>query len=169
MQATPAEHAYATVSCAACFCTSGAPTACMHVTCLAFLKRAHVTGIQYLWFSTGKTTLLVALILFLREARGPGAQRGRVLVAAHTNAAVDRILLGLAAHGFTGCCMRNICVTALILTGAMKMSRWGCMLHVQRRRKCLQPWRSRECKFSCTNAIFYLHTPWGAQAQGQMV
>jgi len=109
----------------------------------------------------------VALILFLREARGPGAQRGRVLVAAHTNAAVDRILLGLAAHGFTGCCMRKI--SALILTGALKMSRWGCMLHVQRRRKSLHSWRSRECKFSCTNAIFYLHAPWGAQAQGQMI
>ena len=60
--------------------------------------------------AAGKTTLLVALVLFLRGAAGAGgagapgrpAARPRVLVAAHTNAAVDNILLGLAAAGFDG-------------------------------------------------------------------
>jgi hypothetical protein len=46
--------------------------------------------------------LLVALILFLRSLAPGGPDRTRVLVAAHTNAAVDRVLLGLAAHGLTG-------------------------------------------------------------------
>lgn len=58
--------------------------------------------------NAGKTTLVVALILFLRGEAGAGgptgrrAPRPRVLVAAHTNAAVDNILLGLAATGFDG-------------------------------------------------------------------
>ena len=46
--------------------------------------------------------LLVALILFLRSLAPKSPATLRVLVAAHTNAAVDRILLGLAAQGFTG-------------------------------------------------------------------
>ena len=46
--------------------------------------------------------LLVALILFLRSLAPRTPAAFRVLVAAHTNAAVDRILLGLAAQGFTG-------------------------------------------------------------------
>jgi hypothetical protein len=50
----------------------------------------------------GKTMLLVALILFLRSLAPKTPAAFRVLVAAHTNAAVDRILLGLAAQGFTG-------------------------------------------------------------------
>lgn len=60
--------------------------------------------------AAGKTTLLVALVLFLRGVAGAGgsgdggrpAARPRVLVAAHTNAAVDNILLGIAAAGFDG-------------------------------------------------------------------
>ena len=46
--------------------------------------------------------LLVALILFLRSLAPGTPACCRILVSAHTNSAVDRILLGLAAHGFTG-------------------------------------------------------------------
>ena len=48
-------------------------------------------------FGTGKSTLLVALLEFFVEA---GAKR--CLVAANTNVAVDRILVGLLERGFTG-------------------------------------------------------------------
>ena len=53
-------------------------------------------------FGSGKSTLLVALIHLLLGMRGvPGSAlaQARVLVAAHTNVAVDRVLLGLQDSG----------------------------------------------------------------------
>jgi len=59
-------------------------------------------------FGTGKSSLLIAMIHFIAEQTKqplPGAkQKGpprQILVAAHTNVAVDRILSGLVATGFT--------------------------------------------------------------------
>ena len=48
-------------------------------------------------FGTGKSSLLVALLrllLLLRELPGTPCSGARVLVSAHTNVAVDRVLLG---------------------------------------------------------------------------
>jgi hypothetical protein len=55
-------------------------------------------------FGTGKSLLLVAAIRLLLALRDrPGPLRGaRVAVAAHTNAAVDRVMLALRASGHTG-------------------------------------------------------------------
>lgn len=55
-------------------------------------------------FGTGKSMLLVAaihLLLALRDVEGP-LKGCRVAVAAHTNAAVDRIMCGLLHSGQTG-------------------------------------------------------------------
>lgn len=59
-------------------------------------------------FGSGKSTLLVALIHFLskaRQAQQPGSKGVpsplRVLVSAHTNCAVDRVLCELARSGFS--------------------------------------------------------------------
>lgn len=52
-------------------------------------------------FGSGKSSLLVAMLEFFA---GILPKSGRVLVAAHTNLAVDRVLLGLLEHGFTGQC-----------------------------------------------------------------
>lgn len=55
-------------------------------------------------FGTGKSLLLVAaihLLLALRGREGP-LKGARVAVAAHTNAAVDRVLLALHASGHAG-------------------------------------------------------------------
>ena len=59
-------------------------------------------------FGTGKSTLLVALLEFFVAA---GAKR--CLVAANTNVAVDRILVGLLERGFTGVlppCLQQTCL-----------------------------------------------------------
>ena len=48
-------------------------------------------------FGTGKSALLVALLHFFAAAGG-----ARCLVAANTNVAVDRVLVGLLDSGFTG-------------------------------------------------------------------
>ena len=55
-------------------------------------------------FGTGKSLLLVAAIHLLLALRGKeGPLKGtRVAVAAHTNAALDRVLLALHASGHTG-------------------------------------------------------------------
>lgn len=55
-------------------------------------------------FGAGKSTLLVAAMhLFLAQRSAPGPLRGcRVAVAAHTNAAVDRVMCGLLESGITG-------------------------------------------------------------------
>ena len=55
-------------------------------------------------FGAGKSTLLVAAVhLFLAWRSAPGPLRGcRVAVAAHTNAAVDRVMCGLLESGITG-------------------------------------------------------------------
>ena len=55
-------------------------------------------------FGTGKSMLLVAAIhFFLGQAGRDGPLRGcRVAVAAHTNAAVDRVMCGLLQSGVTG-------------------------------------------------------------------
>lgn len=55
-------------------------------------------------FGTGKSMLLVAAIhLFLGRRSGEGPLKGcRVAVAAHTNAAVDRVMCGLLQSGVTG-------------------------------------------------------------------
>ena len=55
-------------------------------------------------FGAGKSTLLVAAVhLFLAQRSAPGPLRGcRVAVAAHTNAAVDRVMCGLLESGITG-------------------------------------------------------------------
>ena len=55
-------------------------------------------------FGAGKSTLLVAAVhLFLAQRSAPGPLRGcRVAVAAHTNAAVDRVMCGLLETGITG-------------------------------------------------------------------
>eukprot|EP00887_Chlorella_sp_A99_P002672 scaffold6.g2672.t1 len=55
-------------------------------------------------FGSGKSTLLVALLHFLlgqRKQHGSPLANARVLVAAHTNVAVDRMLLGLQESGVT--------------------------------------------------------------------
>ena len=55
-------------------------------------------------FGTGKSMLLVAAIhFFLGQSCRDGPLRGcRVAVAAHTNAAVDRVMCGLLQSGVTG-------------------------------------------------------------------
>ena len=57
-------------------------------------------------FGSGKSTLLVAMLqLFALQMVKPGREKSdsaRILVAAHTNVAVDRVLTGLLDHGFTG-------------------------------------------------------------------
>ena len=57
-------------------------------------------------FGSGKSTLLVAMLTFFADqlsTRAPGRPTSnRVLVAAHTNVAVDRVLNGLLDQGFTG-------------------------------------------------------------------
>lgn len=57
-------------------------------------------------FGSGKSTLLVATLAFLADqlAKRKPAQpsSNRILMAAHTNVAVDRVLLGLLDRGFTG-------------------------------------------------------------------
>ena len=55
-------------------------------------------------FGAGKSTLLVAAVhLFLAQRHTQGPLRGcRVAVAAHTNAAVDRVMCGLLETGVTG-------------------------------------------------------------------
>lgn len=70
---------------------------------------ASLISLVYRGGMAGKTTLLVALVVFLRQGapappagRQVASRRHRILVVAHTNAAVDRIILGLAAAGFTG-------------------------------------------------------------------
>ncbi|KAK9800288.1 hypothetical protein WJX73_004434 [Symbiochloris irregularis] len=53
-------------------------------------------------FGSGKSQLLVAMISFLVEQMKANGHDGlRILVAAHTNAAVDRVLVGLLDRGFT--------------------------------------------------------------------
>ncbi|KAL4457552.1 hypothetical protein ABPG75_012417 [Micractinium tetrahymenae] len=56
-------------------------------------------------FGSGKSTLLVALLHFLLDQRGrrqgSPLAGARVLVSAHTNVAVDRVLLGLLESGCT--------------------------------------------------------------------
>ena len=55
-------------------------------------------------FGAGKSSLLVALITFLTHACASllGAQvQARVLVVAHTNVAVDRVLIGLQVRTLT--------------------------------------------------------------------
>lgn len=42
------------------------------------------------------------MISFLAEQIETGATSARILVTAHTNAAVDRVLVGLLDTGFTG-------------------------------------------------------------------
>jgi hypothetical protein len=54
--------------------------------------------------TAGKSTLLVALLRFVLAQRGVAGSplaAARVLVCAHTNVAVDRVLLGLAESGCT--------------------------------------------------------------------
>ena len=62
-------------------------------------------------FGTGKSMLLVAAIhFFLGQRSRDGPLRGcRVAVAAHTNAAVDRVMCGLLQSGVTGAaaCLRG--------------------------------------------------------------
>ena len=54
-------------------------------------------------FGSGKTQLLVAIISFLaQQMEVHGHADARILVAAHTNTAVDRVLVGLLDRGFTG-------------------------------------------------------------------
>jgi len=57
-------------------------------------------------FGSGKSTLLVAMLeyfaLQLSKEQRQGSTSARILVAAHTNVAVDRLLIGLIDHGFTG-------------------------------------------------------------------
>lgn len=55
-------------------------------------------------FGSGKSTLLVAMLHFFAQqmVNMPGSSSPRLLVTAHTNVAVDRILLGLLESGFTG-------------------------------------------------------------------
>lgn len=56
-------------------------------------------------FGCGKSSLLVALIQYLlaqRVQQGSGLQGCRVLLSAHTNIAVDRLMTGLMDSGCTG-------------------------------------------------------------------
>lgn len=92
-----------TLSCSApLWHSTGCVPLCAIIVCLLILVRV-------LRCVAGKTTLLVALIIYLRQAppapppvKQVASRRHRILVVAHTNAAVDRIILGLAAAGFTG-------------------------------------------------------------------
>jgi hypothetical protein len=59
-------------------------------------------------FGSGKSTLLGAMLEYFALQLADG-RRGsspspsaRILVAAHTNVAVDRLLIGLLDRGFTG-------------------------------------------------------------------
>ena len=55
-------------------------------------------------FGSGKSSTLVAMIHFFAKQlakQGSKAASARVLVAAHTNVAVDRVLTGLLDTGFT--------------------------------------------------------------------
>lgn len=71
-------------------------------------------------FGSGKSTLLAALIMLLAEVRAHVLPRGaggglRVLVAAHTNVAVDRVLQSLQVRSLwwplsaVGCCCCCCC------------------------------------------------------------
>ena len=56
-------------------------------------------------FGCGKSSLLVALIHYLlaqRSQQGSGLKGCRVLLSAHTNIAVDRLMTGLQDTGCTG-------------------------------------------------------------------
>ena len=57
-------------------------------------------------FGSGKSTLLVAMLVFfaqqLSKCKAADFASPRVLLAAHTNVAVDRILTGLLDEHFTG-------------------------------------------------------------------
>ena len=110
-------------------------------------------------FGAGKSMLLVAAVhLFLAQRSTPGPLRGcRVAVAAHTNAAVDRVMCGLLESGITG--VTHACLPAL--WSALQTD--GCLscfsslfpLHVS-----LQPWwRSEDGHGSG------LHASWHSVAQ----
>lgn len=66
-------------------------------------------------FGCGKSTLLVALLHYLlaqrTQAKGP-LKGCRILVTAHTNIAVDRVILGLINSGCTGVCLAQRLVLA---------------------------------------------------------
>ena len=71
-------------------------------------------------FGCGKSTLLVALLQYLLHQRSQdkGPLKGcRILVTAHTNIAVDRVILGLVDSGCTGLWLN---VPNLWITAAMK-------------------------------------------------
>jgi len=56
-------------------------------------------------FGSGKSSLLMALIHYLlaqRSQQGSGLKGCRVLLSAHTNIAVDRLMTGLQDTGCTG-------------------------------------------------------------------
>ena len=56
-------------------------------------------------FGCGKSSLLVALVHYLlaqRSQQGSGLKGCRVLLSAHTNIAVDRLMTGLQDTGCTG-------------------------------------------------------------------
>ncbi len=57
-------------------------------------------------FGCGKSSLLVALVHYLLAQRtqqqSSGLKGCRVLLSAHTNIAVDRLMTGLQDTGFTG-------------------------------------------------------------------
>ncbi|KAK9809918.1 hypothetical protein WJX72_001732 [[Myrmecia] bisecta] len=72
----------------------------------AYEKQEAANPVCIIWgpFGSGKSTLLVALVHFLVKAineEGSALPHARILVAAHTNVAVDRVLLGLLESGFT--------------------------------------------------------------------
>lgn len=89
-------------------------------------------------FGCGKSTLLVAVLHYLLAQRvkpeGP-LRNCRVLVTAHTNVAVDRVISGLVDSGCTGLCCSTpyavsfelstcgrLCVTTLIVCVACYMA-----------------------------------------------
>ena len=80
-------------------------------------------------FGTGKSMLLVAAIHFLlAQAARDGPLRGcRVAVAAHTNAAVDRVMCGLLQTGVTGVapCSTRPEEPALEVAGDTMHHRWS--------------------------------------------
>ena len=71
-------------------------------------------------FGTGKSTLLVALLEFFVAA---GAKR--CLVAANTNVAVDRILVGLLERGFTGALPRCLQQAGAARNDALQVCQQG--------------------------------------------
>lgn len=84
-------------------------------------------------FGTGKSMLLVAAIhFFLGQAARDGPLRGcRVAVAAHTNAAVDRVMCGLLQSGVTGMapCLREPEERLLGSTEYTMHRRWSATKH----------------------------------------